>query len=125
MYRLLYCIQKQPSLTAEEFKSYYENAHIPLVFSLTSVRPTTYKRRYVEEVLNPLNTGLTEPLPFDVVTEISFESKEMYEQLLGDLYGKNREQMWADEDRLLVRETIRVFAFDECVSFDNTTGKSV
>jgi hypothetical protein len=124
MYRLLACIQKHPSLTAEEFKNYYENIHIPLVFSLTSVRPTTYKRRYVEEELDALNLGLTNPLPFDVVTEEVFESKEVWEQWIADLYGKNKEQMVADEEKFVVRETVRVFVVDECVSVDNPTGKS-
>ena len=123
MYRLLVCIHKQPSLTAEEFKNRYEN-HISLALSLASVRPTTYKRRCVEQELDALNTGLTKPLPFDVVTEMVFESKEVCEQFSADLYGKNKEQIWANEDTCMVRETMRVFVVDECVSFDNTTEKS-
>jgi hypothetical protein len=124
MYRHIVCIQKQPSLTAEEFKSRYEN-HVSLALSLTSVRPITYKRRYIVEELDALNTGSTKPLPFDVVTEVVYESKEMCGQFGADLYGKNREQIWADEDRFMIRETMRVFVVDECVtSFDDTTAGS-
>jgi hypothetical protein len=123
MYRLLACIQKQPSLTDEEFKSHYEN-HISLALSLASCRPITYKRKYIEEELDGLNTGLTKPRPFDAVTEMVFESKEMVEQFSADMYGKHREQIWADEDKFMVREATRVFVVDECVTSDNATAKS-
>jgi hypothetical protein len=32
--------------------------------------------------------------------------------------------MLADEEKFVVRETVRVFVVDECVSVDNPTGKS-
>ena len=79
MIRLIALICKRESVSAEEFKNYYEKKHVPLIESFF---PTLrgYKRTYLLES-NMLNDTL--PLesdnnasPFDVITELTFEDED-------------------------------------------------
>ena len=79
MPKLIALICKRPSVSVDEFKTYYENSHVPLIESLF---PTLqdYKRTYLLES-NMLNDAL--PLesegsqsPFDVITELTFDDED-------------------------------------------------
>jgi len=79
MPKLIALICKKPSISAGDFKTYYETNHVPLIESLF---PTLrdYKRTYLLES-NMLNDAL--PLeseggqtPFDVITELIFDDED-------------------------------------------------
>lgn len=79
MPKLIALICKRSSVSVDEFKTYYENNHVPLIESLF---PTLqgYKRTYLLES-NMLNDAL--PLesegggtPYDVITELTFASED-------------------------------------------------
>ena len=79
MPRLIALICKKPSISEEDFKTYYEKNHVPLIESLFPTL-TGYKRTYLLEA-NMLNDAL--PLESDgrhnqlnVITELSFEDEE-------------------------------------------------
>lgn len=63
---------KRPDLTAEQFREYYENHHVPLVRSLLPGM-ASYTRNYVQP------GGWAAP-PFDVITEILYDSPEAFAQ---------------------------------------------
>ena len=79
MPKLIALIKKKPSFSEEDFKSYYESKHVPLIESLF---PSLigYKRTYLLET-NMLNDAL--PLEsdsdyhqFNVITELTFNDEE-------------------------------------------------
>lgn len=79
MPKLIALICKQPSISAEDFKTYYETNHVPLIESIFPTL-TGYKRTYLLES-NMLNDAL--PLeseggqtPFDVITELTFDDED-------------------------------------------------
>ena len=80
MPKLIALICKKPSISAEDFKTYYEASHVHLIESLFSTL-TGYKRTYLLES-NMLNDAL--PLesecgqtPFDVITELTFDDEKV------------------------------------------------
>jgi len=83
MPKLIALIRKKPSISEEDFKSYYENKHVPLIESLfPSIMG--YKRTYLLEA-NMLNDAL--PLEtdsdfsqFNVITELTFNDEEALNQ---------------------------------------------
>ena len=79
MPKLIALICKQSSISAEDFKTYYETNHVPLIESIFPTL-TGYKRTYLLES-NMLNDAL--PLeseggqtPFDVITELTFDDED-------------------------------------------------
>tara|TARA_Y100000389_G_C17175982_1_gene371536 strand:+ start:296 stop:646 length:351 start_codon:yes stop_codon:yes gene_type:complete len=79
MPKLIALICKKPSISEEDFASYYENNHVPLIESLF---PTLsgYKRTYLLEshMLNdalPLESDGGHNL-FNVITELTFDDEE-------------------------------------------------
>jgi uncharacterized protein (TIGR02118 family) len=79
MPKLIALICKKPSISTEDFKTYYEANHVPLIESLFPTL-TGYQRTYLLES-NMLNDAL--PLesesghtPFDVITELMFDDED-------------------------------------------------
>ena len=79
MPKLIALISKKSSISEGDFKSYYENNHVPLIESLFPSL-TGYKRTYLLES-NMLNDAL--PLESDgikrqcdVITELTFDDEE-------------------------------------------------
>jgi len=79
MPRLIALICKKPAISEENFKTYYEENHVPLI---ESIFPTIagYKRIYLFEA-NMLNDAL--PLEsdgghsvFNVITELTFDDED-------------------------------------------------
>jgi len=79
MPRLIALICKKPAISEEDFKTYYEENHVPLI---ESIFPTIagYKRIYLFEA-NMLNDAL--PLEsdgghsvFNVITELTFDDED-------------------------------------------------
>ena len=92
MPRLIALICKKPSISEEDFKSYYESSHAPLIKSLFPTL-TGYRRTYLLKS-NMLNDTL--PLESDgvqsqynVITELTFDDEEGLKQFFE--MGKNKD----------------------------------
>ena len=79
MPKLIALICKKPAISEEDFKTYYEENHAPLIESIFPTI-TGYKRTYLFEA-NMLNDAL--PLEsdgghslFNVITELTFDDEE-------------------------------------------------
>jgi uncharacterized protein (TIGR02118 family) len=79
MPKLIALICKKSSISAEDFETYYETNHVPLIKSLFPSL-TGYKRTYLLES-NMLNDALPlesegGQMPFDVITELTFDDED-------------------------------------------------
>src|SRR5579862_8195317 len=74
MYKTIWFIRRNPSLTREEFIDYYETKHSKFVKDLPGCR--RYFRRYPIQVSNLADEADQGTLTFDVVMELWFDSKE-------------------------------------------------
>ena len=79
MPKLIALICKKPLISAEDFKTYYEANHVPLIENLFPTL-TGYKRTYLLES-NMLNDALPlesegDKTPFDVITDLTFDDED-------------------------------------------------
>ena len=116
MPRLIALICKKPSISEEDFKSYYESSHAPLIESLF---PTLigYRRTYLNKS-NMLNDTLPlasdgVPSQFNVITELTFDDEEGLNQFFE--LGKNKDVIDAirnDEANFLDSEQTIMYRVD-------------
>ena len=79
MPKLIALICKKPAISEEDFKTYYEENHVPLIESIFPTI-TGYKRTYLFEasMLNdalPLESDSDHSL-FNVITELTFDDED-------------------------------------------------
>lgn len=87
-YHLLMLGYRKPTLCPEEFRSHYENIHIPLVKSLTGASfPLSHTRRYIQRAEAKEQTGdfpalllsgSQQDFDYDVIIELSFENEAAF-----------------------------------------------
>ena len=83
MPKLIALICKKPAISEEDFKTYYEENHVPLIESIFPTI-TGYKRTYLFEasMLNdalPLESDGNHSL-FNVITELTFDDEDGLDQ---------------------------------------------
>lgn len=76
-YKILLFMKRRPGMDIEAFRNYYEEHHVPLARKYAS-GITRYVRRYIEPQPHP-ETGPGDDLPFDVITELWFDDRAIYE----------------------------------------------
>ena len=116
MPRLIALICKKPSISEEDFKSYYESNHAPLIESLFPTL-TGYKRTYLlkSNMLNdtlPLESDGV-PSQYNVITELTFDDEEGLYQFFE--LGKNEDVIEAirnDEANFLDGEQTIMYRVD-------------
>lgn len=106
VFKLLIFLKRRPGMSLQEFRDYYERVHVKLGEKyLTGV--CRYVRRYVQPVPWP-GKGATDELDFDVVTEVWFEDRGIFEAVVK---AASRDAMpaevVADEERLFDRARSR------------------
>ena len=106
-YKILLFLKRRPGMTLEAFRDYYENHHAPLCAKYSSglVR---YVRRYLEPHPNP-DTGASEELPFDVITELWFDDARAFHGTVRHLStAVMPDEVVEDEKRLFDRARTRM-----------------
>ena len=115
--KILCMLKKRPGMSFEDFKAYYENNHAPLCEKLIPFY-TEYKRNFIPPVQDystgQLDNALPAELPFDVVTEVKFANREMYQKMvdalsdpaIGDIITR-------DEENLFDRSAMTVYIVEE------------
>jgi hypothetical protein len=117
--KILCFLKRKPGLTREQFIEYYESRHVKLAAKLLPYF-TEYKRNYIDpgtvyETGHLENRATAEP-PFDVVTEMSFASPQMYDMLVSALRKPSiGDVIAADEENLFDRASMTIYVVDERV----------
>jgi hypothetical protein len=75
-YKILLFMKRRPGMTQEAFRAYYEDHHAPLCLKYTS-GVSRYVRRFLTPHVNP-ESGATEELQFDVITELWFQDEAIF-----------------------------------------------
>src|SRR5258706_6573594 len=100
-------------MSLADFRDYYENTHVR-VCSRYAKNLSRYVRRYVTPLPNSV-TGNAEELDFDVVTELWYQDRAMFEKVL-EYAGRGvlPADVIADEERVFDRTRIRYASVVEC-----------
>jgi hypothetical protein len=114
-YKILLFMKRRPGMTLEAFQDYYENHHVPLCEKYTS-GVSRYMRRFLTPHPNP-ETGATEELQFDVITELWFEDEATFRGTVNYLATSIMpDEVVEDEKRLFDRAKTRMATVVECES---------
>lgn len=106
VYKLILFLKRRPGMSVQEFRDYYETTH-RLIGEKYSAGMTRYVRRYLDPL--PTGTGETAELPFDVITELWFDSRKIFEAAQHIVTtGALSDEVIADEERLFDRPKQRV-----------------
>ena len=115
--KIICMLKKRDDLTREQFKKYYEENHVPLIERLLPFYQE-YERNFVADVQD-YQTGHVDNKaggspPFDVVTELTFKNREMYQKLVDALSTPEiGDVVAADEEKIFDRDTMRIYIVDE------------
>lgn len=113
--KLIFLFKRKAGTTFEQFRDHYENSHAPLAVRLLPYFKT-YKRNYIRHGEQYRPTGMGAKSDFDVVTELSFASRDDYERMLEALADPGiLSQIVQDEERFMDRspEGRLMFIVDE------------
>jgi hypothetical protein len=106
-FKILLFMKRRPGLTMAEFVDYYENHHVPLALKYGSSM-TGYTRRYLTPQPNAA-TGQNEELPYDVITELSYDDETTFQRTLAYLSRSAMpDEIVEDEKRLFDRAKQRM-----------------
>jgi hypothetical protein len=102
VYKVLLFLKRKPGMSVEAFRDYYENHH-----RLLGEKYSVGVRRYVRRYLDPV--GGEGELPFDVVTELWFDDREVRDKVADFVSrGEPPADVIEDEHRLFDRPKARV-----------------
>jgi hypothetical protein len=105
MYKVMILIKRRPGMSMKEFIDYYESHHAVLGAS-TLPMMTSYVRHYLSPVGSHVRDA-DEELPYDIVTEITFEDERGFQEAMATLaVPETAAKIIADEERLFDRSTI-------------------
>lgn len=115
MIKTITFLKRKAGMTPEEFRSYYEANHVPLIEQNLPMI-SHYMRRYFTPAFNPTLGSVTE-LEYDAVNELWFESQEDFDALLAAASASPLKEIIAkDEAQFLDRDSIQSVIVSEVVS---------
>jgi len=95
-------LKRRPGLSVEEFPDHYENTHTKLAEKYITGSTIRYVRRFIEPVAE-------QELPFDVITELWADDKEVFEAICKmQVLAAPPPEILADEEWLFDRSMSRV-----------------
>ncbi len=98
MFRIIGFIQAKDGMSQEEFKSYYENKHHPLMRRLLPTK-REHERNYLA-LHDPVSAQIATELSFNVVVQVVFDSEEDY-RLFREAYVAHSVEIAADEAKFV------------------------
>ena len=112
-YKILLFMKRRPGMSVEAFRDYYENQHVPLCLQYAGGMKR-YLRRFIDPQPHPETGPWSEP-PFDVITELWFDDKTVFEGTLHHLTTNvMRDEIVQDERKLFDRSSFRIATVTEC-----------
>jgi uncharacterized protein (TIGR02118 family) len=120
MLKILCFLSKKPGLTRDEFIDYYETRHVPLINKHIPFY-RNYRRSYPVEVQNyrtgHLDNQADARAPFDVLTEVTFDSRADYQRMVDTLSDPEVGAIIArDEENFFDRSKMVIYIVDEYVT---------
>lgn len=92
-------LRRKPGMTARDFRAHYENVHAPLTLQCLS-GIVDYRRLYVEAGPSPFGHP-DASLDFDVVTQVTFSSREAYDNAMQAMRDEHRARLLREDQALL------------------------
>jgi hypothetical protein len=111
-YKIALLMKRRPDISVAQFRDYYETRHAPLAtkYSQGIVR---YVRRYLDPQPHP-ETGPGGELPYDVITELWFADKAVYDATLAYITTAIMpDEIIADERNLFDRSSFKIATITE------------
>jgi hypothetical protein len=106
-YKIMLFMKRRTGMSVEAFRDYYENSHAPLC-AKNSSGMSRYIRRYIDPCPHP-ETGPTDELPFDVITELWFEDEAVFRVTLHYITTTIMpDEIVEDEKNLFDRTSFRI-----------------
>lgn len=110
-HKILLFMKRRPDITADEFRDYYENHHVPLCQKYMS-GVSRYIRRFINPQPHP-ETGPGDDL-FDVITELWFDDEAIFRGTLAHLTTTiMADEIIEDEKKLFDRTSFRLATVTE------------
>ncbi|KAI0116375.1 EthD domain-containing protein [Nemania sp. FL0031] len=122
---------RKPGTTPEQFKTHYENSHIPLLRGIAGAAfPLSHTRRYlhrsdIKSVANTVRNpdspatvilGKQDDFDYDVVAELTFEDEAAFKTYFGLMrQPENAAKITADEDKFLDKTELRAVILGDTI----------
>jgi hypothetical protein len=114
-FKIMIFLKRRPGMSLAAFREYYEGVHARLCLKY-AVGALRYVRRYVQPLPLP-GSSVAEELDFDVVTEIWFDNRAIYDKVVeAASLGLMPAEVLEDEERLFDRPKSRFATVVECDS---------
>ncbi|MEO9601208.1 EthD domain-containing protein [Parasphingorhabdus sp.] len=114
MIKHFFLISKKPEISAEDFRSYYEANHVPLIKRLLPMF-SHYQRHYLDRSESRVAADQADP-DFDVITEIHFATQADYDGFLASVSDPEvLAEIRADEANFLISDATRSLRIDSCI----------
>ena len=111
MIKHFFLISKKPEISAEDFRTYYETHHVPLVRRLLPMF-AHYQRHYIDRSESRIDAAQVEP-DFDVITEIHFATQADYDLFLETVSDPDvLAAIRTDEANFLISDATRSLRMD-------------
>ncbi|MGX1701953.1 EthD domain-containing protein [Microbacterium sp. NPDC055357] len=125
MKKIVSLMRRREGMTRDEFRTYYETVHVPLITRLVPGW-VDYRRNYVVDQSHRTAHQPTEralDTSVDVITEMTFSDETGYRRAVDALSDASTAAVIsADEERLFDRSLTRTFVVDEFSSTAPTAG---
>ena len=114
IYKVFIFLKRRPGMSLEDFHTYYEERHSILCEKyMTGV--TNYVRHYIQPLPDPV-TGVPQEMDFDVITELQFEDREIFNTVLKYAgQGILPADVIEDEEKVFDRSKSRFTTVTDCV----------
>lgn len=108
MYKLMMLIKKRPDLSMAQFMDYYDNHHIHFMHGLFAKGAAVHRRNFI------VGRDASMPDPdCDVVVEVFYEDLATAQAVAKQLEDPElRRRMQEDEDRFILRGSVRRFVVE-------------
>lgn len=111
-FKILMFMKRRSDLSVQAFREYYENHHVPLCLQYSS-GISHYIRRFINPQPHP-ETGQWDNPEFDVITELWFDDKALFESTLAYITSTVMpEAIINDEKNLFDRKSFRLATVTE------------
>jgi hypothetical protein len=125
VYKVISMMKRNPNVSPEEFRDFYERKHAPAAAIALAKYCSDYRRNYISRQFLTIDgtvRELTDPhgmqnFPYDIVTEFWFKDKESMDIIFAGFAARDRKaETEAEDEHYLDMNSIRVLIVEETIS---------
>jgi EthD domain len=125
VYKVISMMKRNPNVSAEEFKEFYERKHAPAAAKVLVKYCSDYRRNYLSKQFLTIDGTVRElqdpqgpdSFPYDIVNEFWFKDKESMDIVFKGFAARDRKaEVETEDQRYLDLDSIRVLIVEEAVS---------